>query len=100
MEVRKPYNNMYEHLKFELPYTAKAGLRKDPAIPNWIDLNKLGKDVPLSEIDEYLEEYEKGNFYQDVMKKYFGMVKCIDDNVGKLLRFLRDAGLEEDTIVV
>ena len=87
-------------MNFELPYTAKAGLRKDPAIPNWIDLNKLGKGVPLSEMDEYIEEYENGKFYQNFMKKYFGMVKCIDYNVGKLLGYLRDAGLEEDTIVV
>jgi arylsulfatase A-like enzyme len=31
---------------------------------------------------------------------YFGMIKNIDDNVGKLMRFLRTRGLERDTIVV
>jgi arylsulfatase A-like enzyme len=34
------------------------------------------------------------------MAKYYGMVKCIDDNVGKILQALRDAGLMEKTVVV
>ncbi len=32
--------------------------------------------------------------------KYFGMVANIDDNVGRLLAHLRDAGLEQNTLVV
>jgi uncharacterized sulfatase len=34
------------------------------------------------------------------MAKYFGMVRCIDDNVGKILRFLEENKLAENTIVV
>ncbi len=34
------------------------------------------------------------------MARYFGMVKCIDDNVGKIMASLKAAGLEEKTIVV
>lgn len=45
-------------------------------------------------------EYEK--IYRDIpgMKSpgYFGMIKNIDDNVGKLMGFMRSAGLERDTI--
>jgi uncharacterized sulfatase len=37
---------------------------------------------------------------QGPMSRYFGMVKCIDDNVGKLLAFLEESGLEDNTIVV
>jgi arylsulfatase A-like enzyme len=40
----------------------------------------------------------KGAF--EDMARYFGMVKCIDDNVGKILDALRSAGVLEDTIVV
>ena len=32
--------------------------------------------------------------------KYFGMIASIDDNVGRLLAFLRESGLEPDTLVV
>jgi uncharacterized sulfatase len=37
---------------------------------------------------------------QDEMQQYFGMVKCIDDNVGHLLNYLKEAGLDRNTIVV
>ncbi len=34
------------------------------------------------------------------MSRYFGMVKCIDDNVGKILDGLRETGLLERTVIV
>ena len=34
------------------------------------------------------------------MSNYFGMVRCIDDNVGKILRFLTSNQLDKNTIVV
>jgi len=34
------------------------------------------------------------------MPQYFGMVKCIDDNVGKMLGALRTSGVAERTIIV
>ncbi len=40
----------------------------------------------------------KGPF--ENMARYFGMVKCIDDNVGKILDALRTTGMLENTIVV
>jgi arylsulfatase A-like enzyme len=41
-----------------------------------------------------------GNGPMENMARYFGMVKCIDDNVGKILDGLRIAGVLENTIVV
>jgi arylsulfatase A-like enzyme len=40
----------------------------------------------------------KGQF--ENMPRYFGMVKCIDDNVGKILAALRNTGQLENTIVI
>jgi len=37
---------------------------------------------------------------QSTLSQYFGMVRCIDDNVGKMLAFLEENNLTEDTIVV
>lgn len=34
------------------------------------------------------------------MAQYLGMVKCIDDNVGKMMRRLQELGLNENTIVI
>jgi arylsulfatase A-like enzyme len=38
--------------------------------------------------------------YQRYMQDYLACVQSIDDNVGRLLDFLRESGLERDTIVV
>jgi arylsulfatase A-like enzyme len=38
--------------------------------------------------------------YQRYMKDYLACVQSIDDNIGRLLDFLKDSGLEKNTIVV
>lgn len=79
-KVRPPYNSMYDDLFFEKPRTmgqAKADR------PGW----SFGKN----QADELVQ--------QD-MRAYFGMVKCIDDNVGRILQFLEDEGLAEHTILI
>ncbi|MBM3859538.1 MAG: DUF229 domain-containing protein [Verrucomicrobia bacterium] len=42
----------------------------------------------------------KGQGRMENMSWYFGMVKCLDDNIGKILDALRAAGLMEKTVVV
>ena len=34
------------------------------------------------------------------MPKYFGMVKCIDDNVGRILHLLEQTGALDQTLIV
>ncbi len=99
-EVRNPYRQKYKNREFELPYTGKAALRKDPALPKWVDLSNIGQNISLDEVEEYISEFETQKTYQNLMQSYYGMVKCIDYNVGKLLTYLRDTGIEENTIVV
>ena len=38
--------------------------------------------------------------YQHYIKDYLRVIASIDDNVGRLLDYLRDEGLEEDTLVI
>lgn len=73
-KVREPYYSMYKDAPFEEPYTAND----TAAAPNWGKPNKKQYDHPA----------------------YFGMVKCIDDNVGRMLRKLDELGLSENTVVV
>lgn len=82
-QVRAPYNTMYSHLKFEDPRTMHP---TQDQIPGWLKLK--GKK-------------NKGNVVkQKQMAQYFGMVKCIDDNIGRILNFLKENNLEKNTIVV
>ncbi|MFW6163872.1 MAG: sulfatase-like hydrolase/transferase [Planctomycetota bacterium] len=76
--VRPPYDTMYDASKFKPPAT----LGRDPRdAPAW------GKP-------------RVKRFRGGLMASYYGMVKCIDDNVGKMLQALKAAGLLERTIVV
>lgn len=76
--VRPPYDTMFNHLRFEKPASSLSE----------------GEDLPG------YAATQKGPFNQKQMALYFGMVKCIDDNVGRLLTTLRETGLLERTIVV
>jgi len=76
--VRAPYDSMYNHIKFETPRTAD---KPDAGLPSW------GKKA-------------KSTISGKGLAKYFGMVKCIDDNVGRILDTLRQLKLLDNTIVV
>lgn len=76
--VRAPYDTMFDRAQFRQPHTATQTGKKLPGYAATI-----------------LEQ-----FNQEQMALYFGMVKCIDDNVGKVLDALRAAGVLERTFIV
>ncbi|MCW2120310.1 sulfatase [Flavobacterium sp. 7A] len=80
--VRPPYDTMYKDLKFEKPKTMLTPLEQ---MPSWAGLS---------------EERAVSGLVQGEMQRYFGMVKCIDDNVGRILDFLDKNNLTKNTIVV
>ncbi len=77
--VRAPYDRMYDSLRFLAPRTYG---RKDFPIPKWLGAAKHPKFVGAQ------------------MSKYFGMVKCIDDNIGRLLATLEESGELDSTIIL
>ena len=80
--VRAPYDTMYTDMVFKNPRTMDV----DPeTMPKWVSV--VGKN-------------SANKLNQKQMAQYFGMVKCIDDNVGKILKYLKSQGLDKNTIVV
>lgn len=79
--VRAPYDKMFDNLRFLPPRTYG---RDDMPIPGW-----LGGGAK-----------NHAKFRGDQMSRYFGMVKCIDDNVGRLLATLQKSGELDSTIVL
>ncbi len=73
--VRAPYDTMYADQVYSAP--ASAG-KPSEGLPSW------GRK-------------QRGAFN---MAKYYGMVRCIDDNVGKILQALRSQDLLERTVIV
>ena len=76
--VRAPYDTMYRHFNFQKPKTA---YKDSTGLPPWARMAK--KTITSAQ-----------------MTQYFGMVKCIDDNVGRILNALKQTGRLENTIVV
>ena len=77
--VRAPYDRMYSDVKFQLPRTAS---KSQESVPSWAKGSSKQKMNNAS------------------MGRYFGMVKCIDDNVKKILDALRKKKILENTIVI
>lgn len=78
-QVRAPYDTMYQDLHFQHPSTS----RKDTiGLPAW----SYGGNLPGDRMED--------------MSQYFGMIKCIDDNIGRILNVLSDRRLLDNTIVV
>jgi len=74
--VRAPYDKMFSDKELEMPRT----------------YDKPRKDVPSWAMPQAKCNYK--------MASYHGMIKCIDDNVGKLVTALKDRGLYDNTIVI
>ncbi|CAA6692722.1 MULTISPECIES: sulfatase-like hydrolase/transferase [unclassified Lentimonas] len=79
-EAREPYYSMYKDMPFELPHTYNAP--RPAGTPKW--------QMPDGKAKTMLNG----------IPHYFGMVKCIDDNIGRILKSLEDEGILENTIIV
>lgn len=81
--AKSPYDTMFNSLKPKAPRTMSSEL--NALKPSW------GRDKTKNEAKEF-----DGN----KLKQYFGMIKHIDDSVGRILTFLDDNNLTDKTIVV
>ena len=79
--VRAPYDTMYEDMVIRPPMTFTQAADN----PAWAKAG--GKNAVRK-------------FSPAMMAKYFGMVRCIDDNVGRLLRLLDELELTRKTAIV
>ncbi|MCA8990606.1 MAG: sulfatase [Planctomycetaceae bacterium] len=77
--VRTPYDHRFDDLPFVPPRTYQTGIEP----PKWLG---GGKNHPI--------------FRGPDMSKYFGMVQCIDDNIGRLLEQLEASGRLENTLII
>lgn len=79
---REPYKSMFKNMRIEKPATHAEELVA--ARPAWA---VGGKN-------------EAQNFNPNQVREYFAMVKCIDDNIGRVLNYLDHNNLSDNTIVV
>lgn len=94
-ENRPYYRTMFENMNFKVPNSARKNLKKDPSPPGYV----FNEDIPIEKVDEELDEYER-SWFTRYLQQYYGMVKCIDYNIGKMLEKIESLGVSEDTIIV
>lgn len=91
--VREPYGHMFSNLQFQLPKTAEMARARKPGIPEWA---YLGEGSMLTDSSGSSRDIDSNlNF---AMQQTFGMVKLIDDSLGKMLDFLESRGIQDDTV--
>lgn len=78
-QVRAPYDKMYSSMSFNEPVSSQ---KDTTGLPAWSH-------------GEHLQGDKMEN-----MAAYFGMIKCIDDNIGRLLQVLRENKILDRTIIV
>ena len=95
---------MYEHVDIPQPvtfdddYANRARAAGDARMR--IDRDMTPRDLKEPVPDGLSPEEEKGWKYQRYIKDYLGCVASIDDNVGRVLNYLDQDGLADDTVVV
>ena len=77
--VRAPYDHRFDELPFEPPRT----YRREFPTPQWLS-GKRKHEV----------------FRGESMSRYFGMVQCIDDNIGRIVSSLQASGAWDKTLVL
>lgn len=91
--IRPPYDTMYPPEQIKLPAT----LTEEPATDHFFYIESRMKSDRKSGKTEY--ELILKNIRRD-KSAYFGAIKCIDDNIGRIIRYLEKSGLYDNTIIV
>ena len=89
-KVRAPYDTMYPPEDVVVPET----FWENP-IPDWAESDTWGRHQALP---MYLKDREQK--FRQMKSQYLGEVKCIDDNIKKILDKLEAMGVREDTVLV
>jgi len=86
--AKPPYNTMYKDLEIEAPKTMNPDFVTNR--PSWATKQQNNEAKGK-------KSFEKE---KNALKQYFGMVSHVDDSVGRILKYLDDNNLTDNTIVV
>lgn len=81
--------NLYDLGKLPLP-----GLREPADFPDHPVLRKL------REVQNYQDHFRDEKHVRIAIAAYYGMVTFLDDNIGRVLKALRETGFSEETLVI
>ena len=101
--VRSPYDTMYPPEKMQLPPSYVGD--PESLLPYERGLFRASqRDIKRFYQDgEYREQFKpttREETLKVIISQYYGMISCIDENVGRLMGVLDELGLRENTIVI
>ncbi|PHN08707.1 sulfatase family protein [Flavilitoribacter nigricans] len=118
-EMNLLYHMQYPHDSKIRPETLEAMGEVKPEVPGFAggfngpygrtnDAQRAQYDPVLDSINQFFQENWPGMTdeekmkwkYQRYMQDYLGCISSVDDNVGRVLDYLEESGLAENTIVV
>lgn len=88
------HQGQYDGLNFEPPESMADTPENNEGKPLWVQNQRNswhGVDFPYNNEDLSIMEY---------MKDYYATLSAVDDSLGRLLQYLRDNDLEQDTMIV
>jgi arylsulfatase A-like enzyme len=68
-------------------------------LSKWLDYGNEPGEIVTPNDSLFGEELKKWK-YQTYIKDYLATVKSVDDNIGRVLDYLKERGLEENTIII
>ncbi|SFS40246.1 Arylsulfatase A [Zhouia amylolytica] len=90
-----------ENLTERLTTEAISFMEEAKETPFFVYLPYYAVHTPLQTLKKLEEKYtEKGGDEFQHNAKYAGMVETVDTNIGRILSFLKEKGLEENTLVI
>ncbi len=105
-EFRKRSFPEPENLFDDYEGRGEAAHKQDMSIEKTMTMKSDLKVVPGSERAAYLEEHKPEGRelirwkYQAYMQDYLGCVAGVDENIGRLLAYLKERGLDQNTVVM
>ncbi|WP_109829363.1 sulfatase family protein [Reichenbachiella versicolor] len=90
---------------FQPNWGSEGSRGKDDSLRNYLGSSVSNRNQYINYHSEYFEPTSNNQesahqAYQHYLKGYLRLVKGIDDNVGRLMDFLKEEGLYENTIIV
>ncbi|GGA67176.1 sulfatase [Edaphobacter acidisoli] len=92
--VEDPYASMFAPKDMKLPVTFHQ-----KNLPAWAAEKQKKEDLP-SEGVTCPDDPRREEIFRKRKTQYLGEVKCIDDNVGRVLKTLSDRGLLQNTMII
>jgi arylsulfatase A-like enzyme len=92
--VEPKYNSMFPPESMEVPATFH---QKD--VPVWAEKMRIKEDLNPEGVSG-VDDPRREEIFRQRKSQYLGMIKCIDDNVGRILKTLRDTHVLDNTLII